>query len=74
MYVVLIVVAIVIGLVVWSYPSLISAPASSPESSSTAIDSQNYPADITDELNNIPDTSATLDQELDAINTSIISL
>ncbi len=73
-YVVLVVIAIVIGLVVWFYPSLISAPSSSPESSSTSVNSQDYPADITDELNNILDTSAVLDQDLDVIEASIIGL
>lgn len=75
MYIVLVVIAIAIGLIVWFYPSIMSTvggtqtPATPSSLGASAIN-----ADITSDLNNISDASATLDKDLGTMDAGIKGL
>ena len=73
-YIILVIVAVIIGLAAWFYPSLVSiAPTGTPATPSSSGASV-INADITNDLNSIPDASATLDKDLGTMDTSIKGL
>ena len=79
MFIVLAIIAVAIGVAIWFYvtPMKNTAPAVSPaavSAPSTSMGAAAVNADLANDLKNIPDTSATLDQNLDTVNQSIKGL